>query len=37
MAKEKKGFFKRLFEKLDGDLEKKSKDCCCCKDKDKKC
>jgi hypothetical protein len=31
---EKKGFFDRLFDKLDGKLEKKSKECeCCCSDK----
>jgi len=34
---EKKGFFKRLFEKLDKKLEKKSKECSCCEDSKDKC
>ena len=37
MAKKKKGFISRLLDRLDSNLEKKSKECCCCKDKKKKC
>jgi hypothetical protein len=42
MAEEKKGFVGRLLDKLDGKLEKKSKEkgCCCCSSgegKDKGC
>ena len=34
MTEKKKGFFGRLFEKLDSNLEKKckAKKCCCCQD-----
>ncbi len=36
-VEKKKGFIGILLDKLDGNLEKKSKECCCCKDnKDKK-
>jgi len=33
----KKGFFKKLFDKLDKLLEKKSKKKCCCSDGEKGC
>ena len=32
MAEEKKGFFKKLIDKLDKKLEDKSKQCSCCAD-----
>ena len=38
MTEKKKGFISKLLDKLDNNLEQKSKGCCCCKDKkNKKC